>query len=478
MLIAVCITNKETVCLLSQLLHLYQDQRDIRLSCRYYKNDMDLLSSFIPGKFDVLFYNETGSSSMIKEIEQRDNRIQFVCVAPVGRDTGIAGNEKDLRYRLPEPMDQLFLFSILDRLAAEIYKNDEAELVVKTRGSVMRLLFSQIECVEVTGRTLSFHLVGGRTQEISGTFSDYASRLLQWPDFFKVHRSFLVNLRHIEKLTADGVLTRSGRTVPVSRNLYAGLKQAYADGMRVMSASLPVYQNQVHHTDENIQPLYTILLVDDEETERLRWSKVLTGKGCIVLTADCSETALSLAREKNFDCVVLDVQLGNRSGFDLCEALSELTGAPVVYLSVLSDSENQMRGFVTGGVDYITKDTSNELFWAKVETRMKMTRTVTSQLCSGDLRLDLKLRKAFFQEQELLLTTVEFDILYLLIQNEGIVYEPTRLYELIWGVRQPDDGHTVSLHLSQLCRKLDRVSPDHSFIEISWGTGYRFVPKE
>ncbi len=471
MRIAAYFPNKETADLLSQLFEAYRQKKEVDFSYRFFSNDMDFLYDFIPGEYDALFLESDKSDSLLEEIRQKDRQLRIIGIVPF-RENALDAT-RNLWYCLPKPISALFLFPVLDRLAGEVSHKDETGMVIKTKNSVLHLAFSQIEYVEVIGRSIVFHLLGGKQEEISGTFSDYEARLLQWPDFIKVHRAYIINLRHIAKLTSEGALTKSDCWVPVSKHVYPQLKKDYLGSLLLPEAE---------HTGEQKKPFaaysshrYVILLVDDEESERLRWTQVLLAHDCIVRTADHEAAALSLAGQERFDCVLLDVNLGNTSGFDLCDQLKRITGAPILYLSSLSDSEHQTKGFLTGGIDYITKDVTPELFWLKVESRIKTVGLLRSDLTSGSLRLDLKDRKAFLKGQVLPLTTVEFDLLHLLMQNEGTAYSPNKLYELIWGSRQWDDGHTIQLHLSQLCRKLEGTETAHRFIESVWGEGYRFV---
>ncbi len=471
MRIAAYFPNRKTADLLSKQFDLYQQKTGVDFSYCFFSNEVDFLCDYTPGEYDALFLAEDKSDNIILEIRRRDRGIRFIGIVPF-RETPM-GSEQNFWYCLPEPVSTLFLFPVLDRLTGEASHNDETGMVIKTKGSVLRLAFSQIEYVEVIGRRILFHLLGGKLEEVSGTFYDYEARLLQWPDFIKVHRSYIVNLQHIAKLSAEGILTKSDSWVPVSKQLYPQLKKDFLGSLMLPEAQILSMEKKC--PDVRSSPGYVILLVDDEEQERFRWSQVLLKNGCTVRTADHAASALTLAEQERFDCVVLDVNLGAASGFDLCDKLQRLTGAPVLYLSSLSDSDHQTKGFLTGGTDYITKDVTPQLFWLKVESRIKTAGALRSELSSGSLHLDLKERRAFLTGQFLPLTTVEFDLLHLLMQNKGTTYSPNKLYELIWGSRQWDDGHTVQLHLSQLCRKLEGASTGHRFIESVWGEGYRFV---
>lgn len=472
MRIAACIEHEETRGLLSRLFQMYQEQNSCSLLSYFYENDMELLYELKGGDYDVIFFDDTGHGRLSEEIREKDRRVRMVRITS---PNSMAQGVNDVWYCLPQPPSVTFLFPVLDRLRLEARQEDGSGLLVKSRGTVMQLAFSRIEYVEVMGRVVFFHLSDGKTEEASGTFSDFEARLLHWPDFIKVHRAYIVNLRHVQKLESNAILTNSGHSVPVSKHLYPQLKKDYLCHLMDPEAKTEVPAFSQPPSADSPQHEYSVLLVDDEIEQRQRFSGVLMEHGCMVQTAYNSETALELAGLGHFDCVVLDVKLGEENGFDFCALLTEQTGAPVVFLSSLDDIESQKQGFLSGGIDYITKDASNELFWLKIEARIKMARAAKAELCDGWLRLDLKRRKALLRNCEVPLTAVEFDLLSLLMQNPGTIFTPAHLYESIWGAKQWDGGQGVQLHLSVLRRKLDGICPRHSFIETVWGKGYCFV---
>lgn len=468
--VAVCNPNDETCDLLSRLFKAYQDQRGCTISSRFFKNTIDLLCDFMGGEYDVIFFSNPRQGRLAQEIREKDRRVRLVHLT--GLDS-VTPDDSNIWYGLPEPPSSAFLFPLFDRLCLDTRQEDEAGLLVKSKGSVMQLPFFRIEYVEVIGRSVLFHLVDGSMEEVPGAFSEFESRLLCRPDFVKIHRAYIVNLRYVQKLEINGILTTNGHSVPVSKHLYPQFKRDYL--CHQMDPATKIETISPPPAKPCSADTYSILLVDDEEEQQMRWAGALIAHGCIVQTASNGETAMMLASQGHFDCVVLDVKLGTERGFDLCDALTKQTGAPVIFLSSLDDTASQTQGFLSGGIDYITKDATNELFWLKIETRVKMAKAARAELIDGCLHLDLKGRRSLIDGQEVPLTSVEFDILSLLMRNPGVVYTPTRLYEGIWGSKQPDSGQAIQLHLSLLGRKLEVACPHHRFIETVWGKGYRFL---
>lgn len=478
MRIAVCTQNEEISSCLRSLFDIYEAQKNITFYCHFFDNDFELLCDLINGEYDVIFLDLFENLvELIKEIREKDKLVRLI---PITTDSQKVEEIclKNIWYCLPSPVSKSFLFVILNRLSADLKSDENGHIVIKRRKGIIRLFFSNLEYVEVINKKVCFHLSDGNVEEVSSSLAEYEAMLLHWPDFIKVHRAYIVNLRYIQKLESGSILTYCGHFIPVSRHLFPQLKKDYLCRLMDPEVDTKISDNTLLIEEPGSKEKHSILLVDDEEDQRIYWAQILVENNCRVQTADSGESALYLASQGYFDCVVLDVRLGQDTGFNLCTMLRERTGAPVVFLSSLSDTENQSQGFISGGIDYITKDTSSKLFWLKIETRIKMAQTVKSQLCSGSLRLDLKNRKVFLKESELTLTTVEFDLLCHLIENPDTVYSPARLYGMVWGTQQLDDGQTIQLHLSQLQRKLESVYPQHRFIETVWGKGYCFAQEK
>ena len=216
--------------------------------------------------------------------------------------------------------------------------------------------------------------------------------------------------------------------------------------------------------------------MDDDPEDRIFWADILRRHGCIVHLAGNGEDALKLAADEMYHCILLDVMIPGDDGFAVCGKLRGLTSAPVIFLSCLTESDRQVEGFSVGGIDYITKDTPAELFWAKVETRIRLSVSDRTQFRYGPLLLDLTGRKVLVNGEELLLTPIEFDILWLLSQHLDHVFTPEEIFDMVWGGQPWDGGKMVQTHMSRLRRKLEKAWTEHHFIETVWGQGYRFVP--
>lgn len=355
-----------------------------------------------------------------------------------------------------------------------MFDDDEQGIVIKNRDGIVRITFERLEYVEVVNKIVSFHLTDGAVREVTAALTDFEEKLLSRPEFLKVHRSYLVNLNFVQAVSGGNIVTNNGHHIPVARQRFSQVRDAY---MHYMLHKREMQHKGYENAEHDEGPWY-ILLVDDEPADRTCWADILRDHGCRVEMASSGKEALRYAADGAYDCVLLDVMLPGEDGFLLCEKLRRLTQAPVIFLSSVTETDKQVKGFAAGGVDYVTKDTPAELFWAKVETRIKLSVSDRTQFKYGPLLLDLTGRRVFINEKELSLAPIEFDLLWHLSERAGRIFTPEELFGIIWGSQPWDGGQMVQMHMSRLRRKLEKASAEYHFIETVWGQGYRFVTPE
>lgn len=354
----------------------------------------------------------------------------------------------------------------------------EQGLVLQNREGVVSIAYTELEYVEVINKTVAFHLADGTVYEVTAPLAEFEGQLLACPEFLKTHRSYLVNLRHVRSVESGCVMTKSGHSIPVSRNRRSQVQESCMRFGRRTVTSEPVSGAPAVGTavkQERPDGPWRILLVDDDPGARVFWADVLRRRGCVVCTAEKGSDALWMAAAEAYDCVLLDVMIPGEDGFSICEELRRLVQAPVIFLSSLTESDKQVQGFAAGGIDYITKDTSEELFWAKVEMRIKLAVSDRTQMRFGSLLLDLTERKAQINGKEVSLTPVEFDILWQLSERAGHTFTPEEIFDLFWKGQPWDGGQMVQMHMSRLRRKLEKAGEGQCFIETVWGKGYCFT---
>jgi len=227
-----------------------------------------------------------------------------------------------------------------------------------------------------------------------------------------------------------------------------------------------------------------VLVVEDDRAirELITLHLKLEGYG-VVPSADGAE-ALRLARTEPFDLIVLDIMLPGLDGISVLGAIrrdSANRGTPILMLTARREEVDKVLGLETGADDYLTKPFGIREFVARVHALQRRAQRATeaaahaSPVTAGPLTVDPSRRNARLGGREVDLTANEFDLLYLLASNRGIVFSREALMQRVWG----DDTHiterSVDTLVKRVRRKIDDDATEPRFILTVWGTGYKFA---
>lgn len=227
--VAVCDDQAEELRALTELLNVWQRERKMPLHVRAFRSADALLEAAVHARFtlyllDILMPGTDGLAAA-REIRSFDDAADLVFLTSSPGFAYESYGVRALEYLL-KPVKQQTLFPILDRLALRERKPEEG-LTLKAGTTLVRVPFSELSFVEVNGKHLFFNLTDGQVRATAGTLRDYEPLLLARPEFRRVHRSYIVNLLQIEELSPAGIVTFSGRSLPVSRLLYPQLQKDY-----------------------------------------------------------------------------------------------------------------------------------------------------------------------------------------------------------------------------------------------------------
>lgn len=476
MRIAVCDDECE-IDHLSELITEYQLSRGVSLECHFFHNSIDFLCDMKGGEYDLVVLDVVmpGASGIkvARELREKDKNVKLIFIS-VSPEFAVESYSVDAYHYLLKPIDADVLFPLLDKVGKELSVQEEQGFVLKSREGVVRLSFAEIEFVEVINKKVSIHLTDGVVREVTAALTDLEGEFLTRQEFIKTHRSYIVNLNCVQSIGSKCTVTKRGHSIPVSRQRHNRFQNAYMDFLSRISVSdgQPMLSAEKRERNDG---MWRILLVDDDPAAQTFWANILRCHGCMVQLAGNGEDALKLAANETYDCILLDIMIPGEDGFSLCGRFRKLTHAPVIFLSNITEPNRQVEGFSAGGIDYITKDTPIDLFWAKVETRIKLAAKDRTQFRYGPLLLDLMGHKVLVNGKELLLTPIEFDILCLLSEHLEHVFTPEEIFGMVWGGQPWDGGKMVQTHMSRLRRKLEKAWGEHYFIQTVWGQGYRFV---
>ena len=222
-----------------------------------------------------------------------------------------------------------------------------------------------------------------------------------------------------------------------------------------------------------------ILVVDDEKTLVKGIKFNLENEGYQVDCAYDGEEAIALARETEYDLIILDLMMPKVDGLETCRRIREFSPVPVVMLTAKSEDMDKLIGFEYGADDYITKPFNIMELKARIRAIIRRVsqgqgREKEKRIKSGHIVIDSTQRNAYFDGRLVELTAKEFDFIELLISNPGRVYSRESLLNIVWGYEYPGDIRTVDVHVRRLREKLEINPAEPEYIMTKWGVGYYF----
>lgn len=216
-----------------------------------------------------------------------------------------------------------------------------------------------------------------------------------------------------------------------------------------------------------------ILIVEDNKELLELLTDFLRADGYTVSTAENGEKALSLYEKYGARLVLLDINLPGIDGFSVCERIREEGNTPVIMLTARVGKEDKLNGLILGADDYIEKPYDIDILLAKIKGIFKR-RFAEDKITEGNLSLNLVTQTLTKNGKTIDMTTKEFELLKMLIENKGQTLTKDRLFNSIWGVDSESETQTLTVHIKWLREKIevDPKKPVH--IITVWGKGYRW----
>lgn len=213
-----------------------------------------------------------------------------------------------------------------------------------------------------------------------------------------------------------------------------------------------------------------ILVIEDDIDIQDILKNHLTNAGYEVIIASNGVDDISNFNE-DISLVLLDIMLPKIDGFGVCEVIRQKSQVPIIMLTALSDEENQIRGFEQKIDDYVPKPFSPKILLCKIAAILRRGSSESSDrnvIVYKDLRMDIDGFHLYQNEQEIMLTQKEFELLRLLLENQGRVFTRQMLLDRLWGIDACVEDRIVDSHMKNLRKK---IAVD--YIETIRGVGYR-----
>lgn len=228
-----------------------------------------------------------------------------------------------------------------------------------------------------------------------------------------------------------------------------------------------------------------MLVVEDELNIRELVCLHLRLEHYTCVEAEDGTSALQLARERKFDLLILDVLLPGLDGMTLCRAIrrdSMNIGTPVLMLTARREESDKVLGLDSGADDYLTKPFGVRELMARVRALLRRGPALTHRTASGDsgklvaykhIQIDPARRKVHVGQRDVDLTTYEFQLLYVLLSNPGIVFTRESLLRRVWKDQTYVTARSVDTLVKRLRRKIEEVPAEPTVIQTVWGAGYK-----
>jgi DNA-binding response OmpR family regulator len=222
---------------------------------------------------------------------------------------------------------------------------------------------------------------------------------------------------------------------------------------------------------------HTILVVEDETSIASFVAAYLRNAGYGVKAAASAQAALIQLASESPALVILDLNLPDGDGVELCRRIRKTSDVPILMLTARDEDIDKIIGLEVGADDYMTKPFNPRELVARIKSIMRRATTErrdaeTAELRHGELVIDSGGREVKVGDTEIQLAPKEFDLLWELLDHRGIVLTRDQLLERVWGYTFAGDTRTVDVHVRQLRRKLGDASP----IVTVWGVGYKVAP--
>ena len=218
----------------------------------------------------------------------------------------------------------------------------------------------------------------------------------------------------------------------------------------------------------------TILVVEDETSIATFVAAYLRNAGYGVKTAATAQAALIQLASDTPALVILDLNLPDGDGVELCRRIRKTSDIPILMLTARDEDIDKIIGLEVGADDYMTKPFNPRELVARVKSILRRAaperrKSESEELQHGDLTINAGKREVHVGDEEIRLAPKEFDLLWELLDHRGIVLTRDQLLERVWGYTFAGDTRTVDVHVRQIRRKLGDASP----IVTVWGVGYK-----
>lgn len=231
--IAFCDDDMEVLHQMNELLDRYRVERNEDITYAAFQSPFELLTEIEKGiRPDILFLDVVmpGQNGMdvAKEIRQYDTNMKIIFLTSSPEFAVESYSVGAYFYQLKPIWEESF-FRLMDAVLVECEKKKKNSLILRSKDGITRIDLHQLEYCEVLGRKLLFHLENGAVLESAGSLDDLAGQLMQYSNFFRPHRSFLVNMEYIQNISSRSIKMVNDAEIPIPHGKCSEIKNTYME---------------------------------------------------------------------------------------------------------------------------------------------------------------------------------------------------------------------------------------------------------
>ena len=219
-----------------------------------------------------------------------------------------------------------------------------------------------------------------------------------------------------------------------------------------------------------------MLIVDSDEAARNQMKKLAEDLGYTFDAAADGITAVKLFRRFDYQIIIMDTELPNLDGWNVCRQVRKISDVPIIFVSTQTDEGDKLLAFELGADDFLCKPFSTPELTARIRVFVYRTQGIKqsapSKFAFDGLMIDTVSRAVFVDERSVKLTPKEYELLYFLSQNPNKAFSRDALLNEVWGYEFVGSDRTVDTHVRSL---RDNIKPYDPYIVTVWGFGYKFV---
>jgi len=216
-----------------------------------------------------------------------------------------------------------------------------------------------------------------------------------------------------------------------------------------------------------------ILIVEDNKEIGNLLEKYLRKKNYVVSVADSGEKAMRLFETYGAKLIILDLMLPGIDGFAVCSKIRETSNAHILIASAKNEKEDKLKGLNLGADDYVEKPYDIDILLAKINGIFKR-KYAKEVIVDGKLSLNTVTKSLQVDGKDVVVTSMEFELLKLLMENKGVTLKKEYLFNNIWGSDSESEIQTLTVHIKWLREKIEEDPKKPKHIITVWGVGYRY----